>query len=51
MKGGGYYHTYSMLDPELIKKRAKERVKEITESLQLLIDNFDSDIEKHLVKS
>jgi len=48
LKGGGYYHTYAMLDPILIKKHAKERVKEITESLRILIDNFDSDLEKHL---
>jgi predicted transcriptional regulator len=50
LKGGGYYHIYSMLDPALIKKHAKERVKEITESLQLLIDTFDSDLEKHLTQ-
>jgi Predicted transcriptional regulator len=48
VKGGGYYHTYSMLDPELIKKHARERVKEITESLQTLIDHFDQDFEKHV---
>ena len=41
LKGGGYYHTYTMLDPTLIKKHARERVKEITESLQSLINNFD----------
>ncbi len=50
LKGGGYYHTYAMLDPELIIKHARERVKEITESLQSLIDNFESDLEKHLVQ-
>jgi predicted transcriptional regulator len=50
IKGGGYYHTYAILDPILIKKHAKERVKEITESLQSLIDNFDSDLEKHLTR-
>ena len=50
IKGGGYYHTYSMLDPVLIKKHARERVIEITESLQMLIDNFDSDLEKHLTQ-
>lgn len=50
MKGGGYYHIYSMLDPVLIKKHARERVKEITESLQLLIDNFDTDLEDHLAQ-
>ena len=48
LKDGGYYHTYSMLDPTLIKKHARERVKEITESLQSLISNFDSDLEKHV---
>jgi len=32
----------------LIKKHARERVKEITESLNSLIYNFDSDMEKHL---
>jgi predicted transcriptional regulator len=50
IKGGGYYHTYTMLDPELIKKHARERVKEITESLQNLIDNFDRDFGKHLTQ-
>ena len=50
LKGGGYYHIYAMLDPELIIKHARERVKEITESLQLLIDNFEADLEKHLVQ-
>ncbi len=48
IKGGGYYHTYTLLDHELLKKHARERVQEITESLQTLIDNFDSDFEKHL---
>ncbi len=48
MKGGGYFHTYTMLDSTLIKKHAQERVKEITESLQSLVDNFDTDFEKHL---
>jgi predicted transcriptional regulator len=51
IKGGGYYHTYAMQDPILIKKHAKDRVKEITESLQSLIDNFDLDLEKHLAKN
>jgi len=48
IKGGGYYHTYAMLDPETIKKHAKERVKEITQSLQALVDNFELDLQKHL---
>ncbi len=48
IKGGGYYHTYSMVEPEKIKKYAKERVKEITDSLELLIDRFELDLNKHL---
>jgi predicted transcriptional regulator len=48
IKGGGYYHTYSMVEPEQIKKHAKERVKEITDSLELLIDRFELDLQKHL---
>ena len=48
IKGGGYYHTYVMLDPETIKKHALERVKEITESLEKLVDNFELDLQKHL---
>ena len=51
IKGGGYYHTYDILDPALIKKHAKERVKEITDSLQNLIDHFDEDFEKQLTKN
>ena len=48
LKGGGYYHTYAMLDPATIKKHALERVKEITESLEALVDSFELDIQKHL---
>ncbi len=48
LKGGGYYHVYSMLDPETIKKHATERVNEITKSLQALIDKFESDLQIHL---
>ena len=48
LKGGGYYHTYAMLDPATIKKHALERVKEITESLETLVDSFESDLQKHL---
>jgi predicted transcriptional regulator len=48
LKGGGYYHTYAMQEPALIKKQATERVKEITESLQSLIESFESDLKKHL---
>jgi len=48
LKGGGYYHTYAMLDPITIKKHALERVKEITESLEALIESFEVDLQKHL---
>ncbi len=48
LKGGGYYHVYSMLDPENIKKHATERVNEITKSLQALVDKFESDLQMHL---
>ncbi len=48
LKGGGYYHTYAMLDPATIKKHAIERVKEITESLETLVDSFELDLQKHL---
>ena len=48
LKGGGYYHTYAMLDPETIKVHAKERVREITQSLQALVNNFELDLKKHL---
>jgi len=48
IKGGGYYHTYAMLDPGTIRKHALERVKEITQSLQALVDNFELDLQKHL---
>ena len=48
LKGGGYYHTYAMLDSETIKKHALERVKEITESLESLVDSFELDLQKHL---
>jgi len=47
LKGGGYYHTYAMLETALIRKHAIERVREITESLQSLIDNFELDLKKH----
>ena len=48
LKGGGYYHTYAMLDPITIKKHALERVKEITKSLEALIESFEVDLQKHL---
>jgi predicted transcriptional regulator len=48
LKGGGYYHTYAILDPQTIKKQAHQRVKDITESLEVLVDRFELDFQKHL---
>ena len=48
LKGGGYYHVYTMAEPAQIKEYARKRVKEITESLESLIENFESDLKKHL---
>jgi predicted transcriptional regulator len=47
LKGGGYYHAYTMQDPKTIKKHAKERVEEITDSLNGLIDRFESEFQEH----
>jgi predicted transcriptional regulator len=48
LKGGGYYHVYSMVEASKIKEYARQRVKEITEGLESLIENFESDLRKHL---
>jgi len=48
LKGGGYYHVYAMAEPAKIKEYARQRVKEITEGLESLIENFESDFRKHL---
>jgi predicted transcriptional regulator len=48
LKGGGYYHSYAMLDSATIKKHALERVKEITESFKALVDSFELDLQKYL---
>ncbi len=48
LRAGGYYHTYAMVEPALIKKHARERVREINESLGALIDSFESNLQKHL---
>ena len=48
LKGGGYYHVYSVVEPSKIKEQARQKVKEITEGLEDLIDHFESDFTKHL---
>ncbi len=48
IKGGGYYHVYSASNPAQIKEHARQRVKEITESLERLIDDFEPNLALHL---
>jgi predicted transcriptional regulator len=48
LKGGGYYHVYSTAEPAKIKEHARQRVKEITNGLESLIANFESDLCKRL---
>lgn len=48
LKGGGYFHVYNMKDVSRIKEYARQRVKEITESLESLIENFDVHLKKKL---
>jgi predicted transcriptional regulator len=48
LKGGGYYHAYSMVEPEKIKEQTKIRVKEVTDSLNSLLDSFEDNLKKHL---
>ena len=48
IKGGGYYHVYSMVEASKIKEYARQRVEEITESLESLIENFESDLTKQI---
>ena len=48
IKGGGYYHVYSMVEASKIKEYARQRVKEITESLERLIENFESELKNHI---
>ena len=39
---------YSLVEPSKIKEQARQKVKEITEGLENLIDNFEPDLTKHL---
>jgi predicted transcriptional regulator len=48
LKGGGYYHVYIVVEVARIKEQARQKVKEITAGLERLIDNFESDLCKHL---
>ncbi len=48
LKGGGYYHVYSIADPSQIKEQVRQRVKEITKSLAELVERFEYDFSRHL---
>ncbi|HTY74015.1 MAG TPA: helix-turn-helix domain-containing protein [Candidatus Nanoarchaeia archaeon] len=48
LKGGGYFHVYSAVEPAKIKQQARQKVKDITEGLENLIESFESDLTKHL---
>ncbi len=48
IKGGGYYHVYSMVEASKIKEYSTQRVKEIKESLESLIENFESDLKNRI---
>jgi len=51
LKGGGYFHVYSAVEPSKIKQQARQKVREITEGLENLIESFESDLTKHLQPS
>ena len=51
LKNGGYYHVYSIVDPHQIKEHARQKVKEITSSLELLIEKFESDLTEHMLQA
>jgi predicted transcriptional regulator len=48
LKGGGYYHVYSIVEPEKIREQTKIRVKEVTDSLNGLLDTFETSLKNHL---
>jgi predicted transcriptional regulator len=46
LKDGGYYHLYIIVEESKMKDDASLRVKEITQSLQKLVDNFITDFRR-----
>ena len=44
LKNGGYYHLYAPVETSKIKEQSRLRVAEIAESLQRLVDNFETDL-------
>jgi predicted transcriptional regulator len=48
LKDGGYRYVYAAVEASRVKEQAEERVKEITASLQSLVDNFEKDMSARL---
>jgi predicted transcriptional regulator len=51
LKDGGYFHVYSAVETQRIKQQAELRVKEIADGLQVLIDNFEADLQRRLERA
>jgi predicted transcriptional regulator len=48
LKEGGYYHVYTLAEEPQIKNQVNLRAKEIIQSLQRLVNRFESDFHSHL---
>ena len=48
LEEGGYYHMYGMVEVSKIREQASFKVREVTQSLEKLVDNFITDFHKHL---
>jgi predicted transcriptional regulator len=48
LKGGGYYHAYSIVEPAKIIEQTKTRVKEVTDSLNSLLETFETSLKNNL---
>jgi predicted transcriptional regulator len=48
LKGGGYYHVYSVVNFETFKQQTELRIKEIQGSFERIMQKFEDDISKAL---
>jgi predicted transcriptional regulator len=46
IKGGGYYHVYSVVDMETFKKETERRVRDLQKGLERLLKKFESDMQQ-----
>jgi predicted transcriptional regulator len=51
LKDGGYRYVYSAVETSKVREQAEVKVREITASLQSLIDNFENDLSSRLQPS